>query len=854
MNFKSSLRGLEISKLCKFYADIFTFSKAKIFSIVGLWSKFLTLQKVKRTSKMHRLLITKTLTTLLVIFGTISLFSKTIYVRYDVACMDRLEYRHNGNTAGNGLISYSLKANDAERIVMEIGVESIKQVKRLPRGTKTCGKLKVDELLANSINSGKDKVFIVRKVGKYYIVSPVHLATYMKDSPKTFALRGNQFDMSYAADDIGVMENNLARRGSPTKVYFIGSQKHSCSDAYMLKRIPEETCKPYTDLTFLPGLGILEEKTGVNQAEAEGNILRLVKVNNLPLAEYIDRKCNGGVTLVETQQPAPAEEATPRFQPSTRNKPIVKETTPEQEEPTSFEVVFPADLQAPASEYRPAGSELIYEYDQPQKPLEAFRPKGANCKELSYPGVHIVQNSQTLYSISRQYNVTVNQLRDWNQMGNEDLIKPCASLYVLPPAKIAANTGTADSPLSKGNNNEIFIAKGNGNAEVIFRNTAPANTTTANNSPANPSSNVNTTPNTEIKPDAVYANAAKQSEILFPKSGNTPTEFGTTTAAINTTDGCNKLRYDGVHIVQKGETLYSIATKNGLTVEQVQTWNKLDDNAKITPCMSLYTKTPAAVIAAANTPNGNPRDETYTIPNSEISTGYTNAPTNTQVPTNNTVAKGGTNGQVLNNTNIGNGAATIGATDKMWNSGIEYHVVQKGETLVSLAKMYGFTLERFRDINGLGDANIIRIGQVLRTGNCLCPANGVGPTTPTGLTTKDGNNTGTIASGNETAVTNTSPPTRGQNAGNTNTNIQHSTEYVSVPVPYDYETENVLNQAKRGKGNISYRNGRKVHTVQDNETMATIANKYNLPIELLRKLNKMEAGEIVIPDMKIYLE
>jgi len=744
------------------------------------------------------------LITLLALFGTISLFSKTIYVRYDAACMDRLEYRHNGNMAGNGLIAYSLKASDSERIVMEIGVESIKQVKRLPRGTKTCGQLKVDRILANSINSGKDKFFVVRKVGQNYIVSPVHLATYMQEGPKSFAMRGNEFDMAYAADDIGVMENNLSKRNTLTKVYFIGSETQVCSDAYKIKKIPEETCKPYTNLTFLPGLGIIEEKTGTNQAEAEGNVLRLVKVNNLPLAAYIDQKCKGGIELVETHQPELAQEEIPRFIPATRNKPVEK---PVKEDPASFEVIFEADQTPPAPEYQPAGSELVYGYDEPQKPLEAFRPKGVNCQELSYTGVHIVQTNQTLFSISRKYNVTVKQLREWNKMGNKDLIKPCASLYVLPPAKVAANT------VAENTNQAAFTTKGS--AEVVFKN------------------EVTPTPTPSI-----------QSEVLYPKSGNTPTSFNTTSKVKDT---CNKLAYDGVHIVQKGETLYSIATKNGLTVKQVQAWNKLGADAKIMPCMSLYIKTPEAVIAAVNKPTPTPTNETYTIPNTEIGTGYTNAPANSQVPTG-TTPKGGTSVQVQQNTNV----ISVIETDKMWNSGIEYHVVQKGETLTSLAKMYGFTMERFRDINGLGDANIIRIGQVLRTGNCLCPANGVGPTNSTGMTTKGGS--GVITSSNGTVVTNTSSATRSQNAGNASTNTQQSTEYMPVPVPYDYETESVLNQSKRNTGNISYRNGRKVHTVQDNETMATIATKYNLPIDLLRKLNKMEAGEIVIPDMKIYLE
>ena len=83
---------------------------------------------------------------------------------------------------------------------------------------------------------------------------------------------------------------------------------------------------------------------------------------------------------------------------------------------------------------------------------------------------------------------------------------------------------------------------------------------------------------------------------------------------------------------------------------------------------------------------------------------------------------------------------------------------------------------------------------------------------------------------------------------------ERSTEYIPVPTPYDYETEAVLNNTKRSNGTVGYLNGRKVHTVQENETMASIANKYNLPIDLLRKLNKMEKSEIVIPDMKIYLE
>ncbi|MFK7984270.1 MAG: MBL fold metallo-hydrolase [Saprospiraceae bacterium] len=68
--------GLEINKLRKFYAGIFSFSEAKIFSIAGLWSKFLMLIKVKRASKMRRLLFAKCLTLSLSFLLVTNLFSQ----------------------------------------------------------------------------------------------------------------------------------------------------------------------------------------------------------------------------------------------------------------------------------------------------------------------------------------------------------------------------------------------------------------------------------------------------------------------------------------------------------------------------------------------------------------------------------------------------------------------------------------------------------------------------------------------------------------------------------------------------------------------------------------------------------
>jgi len=53
---KICFRDVEIKTLRKFYEDIFSFRKANFFSIAGLWSKFLTQLKGKRTNKIRRVL------------------------------------------------------------------------------------------------------------------------------------------------------------------------------------------------------------------------------------------------------------------------------------------------------------------------------------------------------------------------------------------------------------------------------------------------------------------------------------------------------------------------------------------------------------------------------------------------------------------------------------------------------------------------------------------------------------------------------------------------------------------------------------------------------------------------------
>lgn len=131
-----------------------------------------------------------------------------------------------------------------------------------------------------------------------------------------------------------------------------------------------------------------------------------------------------------------------------------------------------------------------------------------------------------------------------------------------------------------------------------------------------------------------------------------------------------------MHTVQQGETLYGIAKKYGVSVKQVQTWNKMGSSTSIRRGSQLQV---------SETGGG--------VPDSFESTG-------SKTMTN----KGVVEKQVTPSTTTGT-----------------YHVVKSGETVGYLAQKYGYTEKRFRDFNGLGENDWIKVGQRLKTTDCECP-------------------------------------------------------------------------------------------------------------------------------------
>ncbi|MCB0615422.1 MAG: LysM peptidoglycan-binding domain-containing protein, partial [Phaeodactylibacter sp.] len=307
-----------------------------------------------------------------------SAHAASLYILYDPACMDRLEYVSlNGNDKSDYIV-YHVNTSPGVKVILEVGTESTTSQDFPPAQVIKCSNAVFDEKLVNAINSNIERVFMVVKKGNNrYFISPITLAArYLRandyilyDSPKYRF----QFDTK-----LGTIGENIAYKNPKSEVYFEGMLENDCSGALLFQQKAEFAGNPHTNIELVPEVGIVEERSGINATDAMRNVLRLEKVNGKKLAPYLRQICKG--------------------------------------------IVEPDEVGAVAGDGQPAD-----EFLSVGPRLETTSAKGVTpaVETLSAPAAaktaaefHSVKKGETLYRISKQYNVTVDQIKAWNNKGN----------------------------------------------------------------------------------------------------------------------------------------------------------------------------------------------------------------------------------------------------------------------------------------------------------------------------------------------------------------------------------------------------------------------------------------------------
>ena len=162
-----------------------------------------------------------------------------------------------------------------------------------------------------------------------------------------------------------------------------------------------------------------------------------------------------------------------------------------------------------------------------------------------------------------------------------------------------------------------------------------------------------------------------------------------------------------MHTVKKGETLYNLSQRYNVSVETIKSWNNLTSNL-LRPDQQLVVRQ-QQLKAYSNQQRTGPT--VYNAPDL-VTKGI--GPSSVAAPYN----RGGSEGPYTTN-----------PYQQAWMTTDGQHIVSQQESVSTIARMFGFTEERFRQFNGLDEFEQIRPGQILRTVDCIEPKNRNTPNT-----------------------------------------------------------------------------------------------------------------------------
>lgn len=174
-----------------------------------------------------------------------------------------------------------------------------------------------------------------------------------------------------------------------------------------------------------------------------------------------------------------------------------------------------------------------------------------------------------------------------------------------------------------------------------------------------------------------------------------------------------------------------------------------------------------------------------------------------------------------------------------WETTDGKHIVKANESMAMLSAAYGFTEERFRQMNGLSPNEKIKVGQILMT--LVCP-----------IQVKSAESPSRIAPENTKTNNSVLPETKQvgvkQEEVTPYFDIQNGkiTSLFSEPEIISTDGEN----QRTVKGSSSQR---EIYIVQQGDTVNAIAIKFNLSETKLRQLNKLADGEVVLPRQRLFL-
>ncbi len=308
-------------------------------------------------------------------------------------------------------------------------------------------------------------------------------------------------------------------------------------------------------------------------------------------------------------------------------------------------------------------------------------------------GYYTVKKGDSLYSIANNYGITVNELKELNNLTSNNL--SIGQQLKLPTTETDSDIKDTNTYTVKSGDTLYSIAS---KYDVTVNELKTTNNLTTNSLsigqkliiPGESTTDTNTY--TIKKGDSLYSIANKYGTTVTElKNLNNLTTNTLSIGQILLLPGTSEETTLNTYTVKSGDTLYSIANKYGLTVNELKELNNLSTNTLSIGQTLKVRETTSDIITEDY--------DYYTVKSGD--TLYSIAQKyNTTV------------NELKNLNNLTTNKLTIGNLIKIPSTLTTTHVVKKGESLWSIARDYNISVNKLKEANNL-TSNLLSIGQIL---------------------------------------------------------------------------------------------------------------------------------------------
>ena len=391
---------------------------------------------------------------------------------------------------------------------------------------------------------------------------------------------------------------------------------------------------------------------------------------------------------------------------------------------------------------------------------------------------HRVRSRETISQVARKYGVTTSQIKKWNGLRSNKLKKnQVLKIYVTQRVKVPVENNDRNKPTTP---------------------TAP--TTPEPDSSA-------TTAQPDNSSTEVDESTTDETEVVEPKPEKTVA-----------------VKY---HKVRRGETLGSIARRDGISVSQLKRWNGLRSNtAKVGTTLKVSNPAKQSKsTTTTTTTTSNEKQKYYTVKRGDSLSsiaerfGVTVAQLREW------------NGIEADDINAGVRIAVDASASRRVSKPevkTSTYTVKKGDGLGAIAERHGMTLQEIRELNGLKDNNI-QVGQKLKvTGKASEERSEKPEAKSSTYTVKKGDSLGAIAERFGVTV----DQLRDWN-GIKGNNIQAGQK---LTIGGKSKSSSKAGSSKSAKA--------KTHKVRSGESLGVIAEKYGTSAAAIRRANGIKGDNI----------